>query len=392
MRIAYVTDQILPQTATDTRQMLAMTAAFEEAGAQVTLVTPARWGRTPASAAAIANYYEVEPSFRVVTVRSVYPNIRGIEKLAQGLVGPCHPAAQQADLVYTRTTPILIGALLAGRPVAYDTYRPWPDQQPWSRPFFRWLGRQPAFRGAVLHSKFAADSYRRAGVPAEKVLTAHNGYDPSVLQPVRSKEEARRHCNLPVNSPTVVYTGRVAMKKGLGLMLDLAREMPEVQFVIVGSEGNGPVERKAAPLRNVTVAPWMAVSDTAPYLHAADVLLIPPSSAPLQSVGNTVLPLKTYLYMAAGRAIVAPRTPDLEELLRDDGPAPNAALVPPDDLPAARRRLRKLLDDAALRARLGTQARRDVQQLTWQRRAERVLRFLEEPAGRNAIRNRATTS
>jgi glycosyltransferase involved in cell wall biosynthesis len=384
MRIAYVTDQLLPQNATDTRQMLAMTSALGEAGARVTLVAPARWDRKPVPAAVIAAYYEVVPNFSVATIRSVYPNVRGLEKLAQGFVGPRHPAARRSDLVYTRTTPILIGALLAGRPVAYDTYRPWPDQQPWSRPFFRWLGRQPSFRGLVLHSKLAADSYLRAGVPAGKVLTAHNGYDPSVLEPVRSKEDARRHCGLPVERPAVVYTGRVTLKKGLGLMLDLARALPEVQFVIVGSEGEGPVERAAAPLGNVTVAPWMPVSETAPYLHAADVLLVPPSSAPLRSVGNTVLPLKTYLYMAAGRAILAPRTPDLQELLRDDGPAPNAALVPPDDLAAALHRLRALLRDDALRRRLGAQARRDVQQLTWRRRAERVMRFLDESGSQAA--------
>ena len=378
MHIAYVTDQVLPQTATDTRQMLAMTAAFEAAGADVTLVVPERWDTKATSVQEVAAYYEVPAQFEMEAVRSVYPNIRGIEKLAQGLVGPWHPAAQQADLLYTRTTPILIGALLAGRPVAYDTYRPWPDQQPWSRPFFRWLGKQSNFRGAILHSTLAADSYRRVGVPESKILPAHNGYDPSVLQPVVPQDEARAQCHLPPDRPIVAYTGRVTMAKGLGLMLDMARALPEAHFVIVGSETpNGRVEQDAARLHNVTVAPWMAVSETAPYLYAADVLLIPPSSAPLQSVGNTVLPLKTYLYMAAGRAILAPRTPDIEELLYDTSEKANAALVPPDDAEAAIRRLGALLRDDTHREQLGAQARADVQQLTWRRRAERVLRFLQ---------------
>lgn len=376
MRIAYVTDQVLPQTATDTRQMVSMAAALGQAGAQVTLVTPQRWTRTAEpSRYAVASYYEVAPSFQMVTVRSVYPNIRGIEKLAQGLVGPYYPVARRADLVYTRTLPILLGALAARRPVVYETYRPWPDQQPMSRPFFRWIGQQPHFLGAVLHSRLAAGSYARAGVPKEKLLAAHNGYDPSVLRPVLTQAEARQRCGLPADRPVVVYTGRIAMKKGLDLVLEMAAARPEALFVLVGSEGRGPVERQADALENIRMVSWRAIGETAPYLYAADVLLIPPASGPLRQVGNTVLPLKTFLYMAAGRAILAPRTADLLELLRD---GENAALVPPDDMAAATNRLQSLLNDAALRKRLAAAARNDVAALTWRRRARRVLAFLED--------------
>lgn len=374
MHLAYVTDQVLPRTATDTRQMLAMVAAMGEAGAQVTLVTPARWDRAAASREAVAAYYEVTPTFEMATVRSVYPNIRGIEKLAQGLVGPRHPAARQADVVYTRTLPILLGALLAGRPVVYETYRPWPDQQPLSHPLFRWIGRQPHFVGAVLHSRLAAESYARIGVPRSKLLTAHNGHHPQVLQPTLSTRQARAQCRLP-ERPTVVYTGRVSLKKGLGLVLDLAEALPEVSFVIVGSEGDGPVEQRAATLPNVQVLPWQPLSATVPYLYAADVLLIPPTRKPLEKVGNTVLPIKTFLYLAAGRAILAPRTPDLEEVLIDTH---NAALVTPDVPEEALHRLRQLLENEDLRLNLATQARFDGEALTWDRRAEKVLRFIEE--------------
>ena len=375
MRIAYVADQVLPQTATDTRQMVSMAAALAGAGAEVTLVTPARWTSEAATAGEVAAYYEVSHRFDLATVKSVYPNVRGVEKLAQGMVGPRHPAVRRADVVYTRTIPILLGALAARRPVVYETYRPWPDQQPMSRPLFRWVGRQPDFLGAVLHSHLAADSYARAGVPEEKLLPAHNGYDPSILQPASSQAEARRRCGLPLDRSVVVYTGRVAMKKGFDLVLTMAEAMPETLFVLVGSEGRGPVERRAVRLPNVRMVPWLPTGETVPYLRAADVLLIPPTSGPLQRVGNTVLPLKTFLYMAAGRAIFAPSTPDVRELLSD---GVNAALVPPDDLRAALGQLRRLLGAPALRERLGQAARRGVADLTWDRRAERVLWFIDQ--------------
>lgn len=376
MHIAYITDQLLPQTATDTEQMMAMVGTFGAAGADVTLVKPEHWCRSEPDRDDVADYYQIDPAFDVVAVRSVYPNVRGLEKVAQGVVGPRHPAARRADILYTRTLPILLGTLLLGtRPIVYETYRPWPQQQPWSRPFFRWVGRHPRFLGAVLHSDLARGSYADAGVPSDKLLTAHNGYDPERLSPRLSQTAAREQCGLPLDRPTVTYAGRVSEEKGLGLMLGMARALHDVQFVIVGSEGEGAIEREASFLENVRVVPWQPFDETVPFLYAADVLLIPPTVVPLKEVGNTVLPMKTFLYMAAGRAILAPASPDLQELLRDEE---NAALVPPDDRGAAIDRLQRLLADSERCERLGRAAREDIEEHTWSRRADRILQFIQD--------------
>ena len=374
MRLAYLTDQLLPQTATDTEYMMSTVAAFGEVGADVTLVKPQHWFDPDPGRDAIAEYYQVAPTFDVATVRSVYPNIRGLEKVAQGTVAPQHPGARRADVLYTYTLPILLGALLGGtRPIVYETYRPWPEQQPWSAPFFRWVARHPRFLGAVLHSEHARSSYEDAGLSSDALLAARAGYDPERLSPRLSTTEARARCGLS-DRRTVTYTGRVTMEKGLGRMLDMARALPDVQFVIVGSEGNGEVEQKASRLDNVRIVPWQPFDAMTLYLYAADVLLIPPSTTPLKEVGNTVLPMKTFPYMAAGRAILAPDSPDLQELLRD---GENAALVPPDASDAAIRRLRHLLNAPDLRRRLGTAARRTIENHTWPRRAERILSFIQ---------------
>jgi glycosyltransferase involved in cell wall biosynthesis len=381
MHIAYITDQLLPQTATDTEYMISTVAAFGEVGTEVTLVKPEHWWNPEPGRDAIAEYYQVEPTFEVEHVRSVYPNIRGIEKIAQGIAGPLHPAARRADVLYTYTLPILLGALLGGtRPIVYETYRPWPYQQPLSRPLFRWIARHPQFLGAVLHSEHARSSYVDAGLDPYMLRTARAGYDPDRLSPRLSQAEARDRCDLP-DRPTVTYTGRVTMKKGLGLMLDMARALPDAQFVIVGSEDEGPVEREAAPLSNVRVVPWQPFDAMTTYLYAADVLLIPPTVGPLKNVGNTVLPMKTFPYLAAGRAILAPDTPDLQEILRD---GENAALVPPDDLDAAIERLRALLQAPEERAALGDAAYGTIRRHTWPRRAERILEFIRDRQAQRA--------
>jgi len=90
------------------------------------------------------------------------------------------------------------------------------------------------------------------------------------------------------------------------------------------------------------------------WLHAADLLLIPPSRAPLDQFKNCVLPIKLFSYLAAGRPILAPEAPDTAELLADGG---NALLVPPGEPETAARALDRLLGDSKLADRLSAASR-----------------------------------
>jgi len=56
----------------------------------------------------------------------------------------------------------------------------------------------------------------------------------------------------------------------------------------------------------------------------------------------------------------------------------NSLLLPADDVDAWARALLALKENPQLRARLGEQARQDAARYTWEKRAEAVLRGLEE--------------
>ncbi|MEM8556555.1 MAG: glycosyltransferase [Bacteroidota bacterium] len=372
LRVAYVTDQPLPRTATDAEQLVSAASALAAAGADVDLLLPKHALKETASAEDIAAFYEVPPTFGVLPVRGLTPTFRGLEKVVHGWAAARHPRVKRADLLYTRNLPSVMAALRRGLPTVYETYRPWPTQRPRTRRFFRRLFAHPRFLGAVLHSQLAAESYRYVGATEDQLLVAHNGYNPARMAPVLPQAQARYATGLPADRPIVVYAGHVSPEKGLGLVLDLAERIPEAEFVLVGSKGTGPIETRAAIMENVHIVAWQPFSATVPYLYAADVLLIPPTRGPLADVGNTVLPMKTFLYMAAGRPIFGPATPDLLEVI-DDGVS--GRLVAPDNLNAATEALRGLLSAPDLRARLAAEARRHVR--TWQERGEVIRSFLE---------------
>ena len=375
MRIAYVFDQLLPKTAADTEQVVNTAAALGACGIDVDLILPRARGVEPVDAESLARWYDVEPRFVVHNVGSVYPAHRGLEKLGHAVVGPWAQATRGADIVYTRNIPTLLALLAVCRqPVVYEHFRPWPSQSRAMAVLFGRLARLRRPPALVMHSAYAAASYLGVGFSRSRLLVAHNGWDPRLMEPAMSPEAARAACGIDHRGPVVVYSGHINERKGLSTLLELAQTFRDAKFVLVGSEGHGPIEARAATIPNVEIRPWCSRRALVPFLYAADVLALPPSSGPLQTVGNTVLPLKTFIYLAAGRAIFAPNTPDLAELLRDGD---NARLVAPDDAAAARVAMGELLADASLRARLGRAAQAQAASLTWHARAQSLATFLE---------------
>jgi glycosyltransferase involved in cell wall biosynthesis len=377
VRILYSYDSPLPNTGADTEQVVNTVAALARRGVEMGLLLPG-----PASGQddgrELREYYQVQGDFTVHRLRWKYHGLRAPEKWSHALRAAHHPAVRAADLAYTRNLPGAWCLLRAGHRVVYEHFRPWGDQFPPLRPWLRRLLRHPGCVAYISHSDHTRQSFLRLGAPEDKMLVAHNGWDPHRLEPRLSSAEARARLGLPGTGPIAVYSGRMNLRKGLDMVLAAARALPGMLFVLVGSEGEGPVEAEARRLTNVRVVPWLRFSELAPWLYAADVLIIPPSLAPLERHGNTVLPLKLFLYLAAGRALLAPQAPDTAELLQDGR---NAALVPPGDLPATVAALTRLAAEPARREVLAAGALATAAGLTWDARAERIHRFLAERLG-----------
>jgi glycosyltransferase involved in cell wall biosynthesis len=375
LRLLYAWDRLLPTTATDAEQATSTMAALGRRGVEVTALLPRGFGQAGIEAEALRAHYAVEGPFatRHVTV----PLVRALPVRKGWFAGYVAAGGELPphDVVYTRNAATFMALALRGEQVVYDTHRAWPDHVPPLAPLFRAAMKRAAFTGAVLHSDYARRSYARLGIDPARLRTVRNGFDPGRFTSAASPAEARRALGLPADRKLVVYTGHLGTLKGLGSVLELAARTPEALFLLVGSEGRGAVERRAARHANVQVLPWQPYDVAAQYMVAADVLLLPPSRVGLTLAGHTVLPLKLYGYLAAGRAVLAPDTPDVAELLAHEE---NAVLVPPGDPAAASSALASLLADDARRARLAAAARRTGQGLTWDARAEQLERFIRE--------------
>ena len=372
MRIVYPLLWSRPNRRACSEQSMNTIAALARLGHEMTLLMPRGPADPEVAPGELRAYFDVDGEFRVVQRASPWAG----EGLARSLMWLRQvrrdPELRGADLLYSRIPAMLALGELSPLPFATDHYRPWPDDLPAIRPLIRRTARHRRSLGIVTHSAYAAEAYRRVGIAPEHLLVAHNGAAPRATPP--AKAEARSRLELPADRPIGAYAGRLNELKGLDQLFALARLRPDILFLMIGSEGDGPVERKAASYANVRIIDWQPPGSLPACLSAADVLLIPPSRAPLEQHRNCVLPLKLFAYLAAGRPILAPVAPDTAELLRD---GENALLVPPDDPALAAAALDRILADSALGDRLAANARTLSETLTWDARAGRIAAFLE---------------
>lgn len=372
MNFVYGYDEALPTRGADSEQVMQTVAAVSRTGAAVDLLTLRPRDGEAMSAGELKDHYGVSGPFAIDQIGRRSRN-RVVEKLA-------HARRVAGDrrgrdrVIHTRNLSIAAACLAAGRPVLYDTYRPWPRQYPPMAPPMRLAARRDNLVGVIVHSAHAAAAYLEAGIDADKIAVVHNGFDPARLEPALDRAEARAMLGLDPEAPLVTYTGRVDPEKGLDLVIEMARRCPEVRFLIVGSrDRNGPLERAGAAVANLAFVPWQPYSATARYLYASDVLLTPPSLQPLERAGNTVLPMKLFSYLAAGRVILAPRAPDTAELLEHEV---NAYLTAPGDVAGAVAALRRIVASPELSRAIAAGALATASRYTWDARADKILEFV----------------
>jgi len=219
------------------------------------------------------------------------------------------------------------------------------------------------------------------GLPAAKIIVNPNGVDPCQFRPDLDGRAVRARWRLgsPAESVVLGFSGTFGLWHGIPSLAAAIPQVlaarPAVRFLLVG---DGPLRHLVDGLGEQVRCPGLVPHAEMPaYLAACDVLLSPHGR---QADGGEFFgsPTKLFEYMAAGRPIVASAVGQIAEVLED---GQTALLVPPDDVPALVEAVVHLVDDAALRARLGAAARAQaVARHTWRQNADRLLASLDQPA------------
>ncbi|MDX3589780.1 glycosyltransferase [Streptomyces sp. ID03-2B] len=203
------------------------------------------------------------------------------------------------------------------------------------------------------HILCVSESERRTGQEAgiaARWSVIHNGID---LDRFRPGGRAEARASLPLgdgvdrDAPLVVCVGRLTRQKGQDVLLRAWRRMPVAgaRLVLVGDgPDRGALEASAPP----GVLFTGACADVRPWIHAADVLVLPS-----RWEGMALAPLEA---MACGRPVVMTDVNGARESLPPGHE--DHCLVPPEDPAALAAALTALLADPELREAVSRRALR----------------------------------
>ncbi|MEP7111874.1 MAG: glycosyltransferase family 4 protein [Ilumatobacteraceae bacterium] len=164
---------------------------------------------------------------------------------------------------------------------------------------------------------------------------------------------------LGIGSETVVlYAGNVGFSQSLEMVVEAAKAMPWLTFVINGDgAARASLEQQAKDVSNVRFSGYQPIDRLPEVLATGDIHLVPLRAG----LGRVSVPSKTYSILAAGRPVLAAIDPGTEvpRILAASG---GGVSVPPDDPAAFRNALRRLVDDVTGRQEMAIAGRRWVEQ------------------------------
>ena len=208
------------------------------------------------------------------------------------------------------------------------------------------------------------------------------GADPSTtyVQPLgadirRIREAAGDEAQVPGR---ILFVGRLVEKKGLAVLLDAVRKLPESLDWSLEVIGDGPLRAELTAQAEglpVTFAGAAGREGLARAYARCSVMVVP--SIPAASGDQDGLPTVLLEAMGSRRAVVASALPGLDEAVvhRETG-----LLVPPNDPGALADAVTDVLTDDALRARLADAAARRSDDFTVEACSQRFVDILTTAA------------
>ncbi len=385
MRFLYLANIRLPTEKAHGLQIMQMCEAFASAGADLTLIVPRRVNAPEMSRIRDAwAYYGVSRNFavRYLPCLDLFRVLRRNERIAFAIQTLTYLLAliglllfSRADIYYSRDglTLLLLSLFKPRRTLVYEAHQL--SKSRGGRFVQSWCVQRVALVVAVT-GQLGSDLRLR---DAQQVLIAHDGIRLERFADVPDQATARARLNLPAEAFIVGYVGQLhtmSMSKGIDTLIEAiakCADTPIFLALVGGPPAMAEMLRQHWIALGLPTERFLFLGRVEPsavplYLSAFDVCAMPfPWTAHFAYYAS---PLKLFEYMASGRAIVSSDLPAVAEVVRN---GETALLYPPGDVAALAAALRRLYADPALRERIGTAAKQEAAQYSWQVRAERIL-------------------
>lgn len=266
--------------------------------------------RKPASN--LAQFYSLQEHLQVVPLAMPWPIDRWQSKwtssstLACKYYFPFH-IRRETKIVHSRDWNFVKAAIRNGVPAIYEHHHHENKQ------FETDIVRHPLLQMTITVSDPVRKSLIQNGMPAEKILKLHSGFNQVFLSRSSHAQKWRQQL-IGDKKYLVVYSGGLNRFKGVDLLIDVARELPHMQFAFAGgTDSQVQAYRQLIHdklVNNVSFLGYLQHQQLPSLLQAADILAHPHCSGEASTFTS---PLKFFEYLASGTPIVATEIPPLIE-------------------------------------------------------------------------------
>lgn len=350
--------------------------SFAQEGMKVTLLVPRRLGRFKQDP---FSYYRLQEKFEIIYLPTIdlfsIPIIKYVAFRVSFIVFSISALlyllfkSNQRSIMYSNESLTLYFLSFFFKNVFYELHDFPEKKKIWYQGIFDRMA------GIISHTHWKCEALvEKFAIAKEKIFYEPNAVELSMFDITQSKVKARQMLGI-TSKYVVVYTGHLYAWKGVDVLAEATLKLSSdtAVYIIGGTESDIKIFNDThRGVQNLHVIGFKPHAEIALWQKAADVLVLPNSGKEAISKYYTS-PMKLFEYMASRVPIVASRLPSILELIDES----TAFFFTPDDVQSCVTMIRTVLqspDDAQKRSR---EAYVRVQEWTWEKRAKRILTFID---------------
>ena len=379
MKIVYITNARLPTEKAHGVQIMKMNEALSGLGHDITLIHPKRFQKEISHKKPIFIFYGVLETFQIKTLnfvdpylirpflpRFIYKFVSFVTDFLWGLKSIGEALRLNPDLIMFRdNTPFsFLLASLRKITVAIEFH----DMPPKiARRIFKYAIRKSTKTKCFsITSILAKDLEKELGLASNTIRILPDAVDLSIFNKKAVIKQNK-------DKPLITYCGSLSTAKGVDLLIESAKLLPEFNIKIIGGLDEDiykySEQTKSNHLDNVFFEGQISPNQVPLQLLESDILILPSSGKSKKSREYTSA-MKLFEYLATGVPILASNIPSNSEILESEK---NCVLFDPDDPQKLAYATKYLWENYDLRREISLNAIKLSEDYTWNNRSKIIM-------------------
>ena len=383
MKIVYITNARLPTEKAHGVQIIKMIEALSSLNNEVVLISPNRIQNEISHKTSVFDFYNVEKIFehnlinfmdpykyRSLMPKFFYRFFSFLVNLLWGIKSAKIGSKLNGDFyIFRDNTPFsyLFCAIFSKKCVIE-----FHDIPPFlSRLIFK-LGLMISGKTVcfAVTNKLSEDLFHKFGKVKnlKKIDTLHDGVDLIKFKNNKIIENS---------TPLLTYCGSLSKSKGIDLIINSAKYIKNVEFLIIGGlKADVDHYKKIANdngVKNINFIGQVNYSDVPNLLNKSDILLLPSSAKNIKS-RNYTSAMKLFEYMSIGKPIIASNIPSNTEILENNL---NCLLFEPDNPKSMVEKINTLINDKELNKKITKNSSKLAIKYSWTERSKKMIKRIK---------------